>query len=188
MKLVTQLFLASLIMLKIVLGSVLVYRGGLDPMLLDGDAIASEAVQIDSEDEVKDVDKAPQGADLDLELFLAKKAELRAEQRKLERKEAELSAIQDEINKKIARLTELRNEIRTMMAQKEAAEQKRIRHLIKAYSAMKPQQAATLVEKLDLEFAIELLSSMKAETVGAILPFVNVEKAAQLSEALGKRK
>jgi flagellar motility protein MotE (MotC chaperone) len=75
-----------------------------------------------------------------------------------------------------------------MMAQKEAAEQKRIRHLIKAYSAMKPQQAATLVEKLDLEFAIDLLSSMKAETVGAILPFVNVEKAAQLSEALGKRK
>jgi hypothetical protein len=50
MKLVTQLFLASLIILKIVLGSVLVYRGGLDPMLLDADAIASEAVQIDSED------------------------------------------------------------------------------------------------------------------------------------------
>ncbi len=188
MKLVTQLFLVSLIMVKVVLGSVLIYRAGPNPLVSDGDAIASEAVQIGSEDEVKEADKAPQGADLDLELFLAKKAELRAEQQELAIKKTELLAIQDEINKKIARLTELRNEIKSMMAQKEATEQERIRHLIKAYSAMKPQQAASLVEKLDLDFAIELLSGMKGETVGAILPFVNVEKAAQISEALGKRK
>ena len=82
----------------------------------------------------------------------------------------------------------MRNEIKSMMASKETVEQDKIRHLIKAYSAMKPQKAASLVEKLEITFAIELLSRMKGEAVGNILSFVKVEKAARISEALAQRK
>jgi flagellar motility protein MotE (MotC chaperone) len=63
-----------------------------------------------------------------------------------------------------------------------------MRHLIKAYSAMKPQKAASLVENLDTTFAIELLSKMKGEVVGDILSFVKVEKAARISQGLARRK
>ena len=56
------------------------------------------------------------------------------------------------------------------------------------FNAMKPQKAASLVEKLDTGFAIELLSNMKGEVVGDILSFVKVEKAARISQGLGQRK
>ncbi len=97
-------------------------------------------------------------------------------------------AIQAEINTKIAVLTQLRNEIRAQMARKKTIEEKKIRHLIKAYSAMKPQKAASLIEKLEIAFATELLSNMKGDVAGNILSFVDVEKAARISEGLAKRQ
>jgi flagellar motility protein MotE (MotC chaperone) len=53
---------------------------------------------------------------------------------------------------------------------------------------MKPQKAASLVEKLDMGFAVELLSKMKGEAVGKILSAVNTEKAARISEKLAEKK
>ena len=62
-----------------------------------------------------------------------------------------------------------------------------MKHLIKAYSSMKPQVAASLVEKLETDFAVDLLSRMKGDVVGNILSFVDIEKAAKISEGLVKR-
>ena len=95
-------------------------------------------------------------------------------------------AIQEEINNKIVELTQLRNEIRAEMARKKRIEDKKLKHLVKAYSTMKPQKAASLIEKLDMDLTIELLSKMKGDVVGNILTFVDVDKAAKISEALLK--
>ena len=217
MKLLTQIFLASLIIVKIVLGSVFIYRAELDPLSLETDAIAQE-VQRDPEgtakparhreasaeadgegEDIVDVQKAPEGAakegegivkeeQIDLNFLLKRKTELEKEEEGLSKKRAELMVIQEEINNKITTLTQLRNEIMAEMAKKKIFEEKNIKHLIKAYSAMKPQKAATLIEKLDTTFAIELLSRMKGDAVGSILSFVDTEKAARLSERLAKRK
>jgi flagellar motility protein MotE (MotC chaperone) len=191
MKLLTQLFLGTLIIVKIVLGSVFIYQAELDPIVSERDAIASEEVQKEPAEPVEivqETDKSPNEVNIDLDSFLAKQAELREQEQELAKKREELLAIQEEIDNKIVELTRLRNEIKAMMARKETVEQDKIRHLIKVYSAMKPQKAASLVEKLDMKFAIELLSRMKGDVVGNILSFVNVEKAARISEALGKRK
>ena len=188
MKLLTQLFLVSLIVVKIVLGTVFIYRAEFDPLVFEKDAMASEAVQKEPEATEDTGENLAYDEKIDLELFLARQSELRLEAEELERKRAELQAIQEELTKKLATLTELRNEIRAMMAEREAADQAKMRHLIKAYSAMKPQKAASLVEKLDTAFAIELLSKMKGEAVGDILSFVKVEKAARISQGLARRK
>jgi flagellar motility protein MotE (MotC chaperone) len=220
MKLLTQIFLASLIIVKIVLGSIFIYRVELGPFFLEGNAIAEEVqenpegiakparhrpAQRDSGEaggegeDIADVQGAPEGAakegegiieeeKIDLNFLLKRKAELQKEGEDLSKKRAELMAIQDEINNKIAILTELRNEIVAEMAKKKIAEERSLRHLIKAYSAMKPQKAASLIEKLDITFAIELLSKMKGDAVGNILSFVDTDKAARISEQLAKRK
>jgi len=220
MKLLTQIFLSSLIIVKIVLGSIFIYRVELGPFFLEGDAIAEE-VQKNPEgiskparhrpaerdsgeaggegEDIADVQGAPEGVaregegiieeeKIDLNFLLKRKAELQEEEEDLSKKRAELMAIQDEINNKIAILTELRNEIVAEMAKKKIVAEKNLRHLIKAYSAMKPQKAASLIEKLDMAFAIELLSKMKGGAVGNILSFVDTEKAARISEQLAKRK
>ena len=81
-----------------------------------------------------------------------------------------------------------RDEIRSQMAVQEEVADKKLKHLIKAYSTMKPQKAATLIEKLDMKFAIELLSNMKGDAVGNILSFVDTERAARISEQLARRE
>ena len=74
------------------------------------------------------------------------------------------------------------------MATKKTVQEQKLKHLIKAYSAMKPQKAASLIEKLEITFAIELLSKMKGDAVGNILSFIEIDKAAKISERLAKRK
>ena len=188
MKLLTQLFLVSLILVKIVLGGVFIYRAEFNPLVFENDAMASEEVQEEPVTTEDTGENLAYDEEIDLELFLARQSDLQRQAEELERKRAELLEIQEELTKKLATLTELRNEIRAMMAERETADQAKMRHLIKVYSAMKPQKAASLVEQLDTAFAIELLSQMKGEVVGDILSFVNVEKAARISQGLALRK
>lgn len=186
MRIFILIFLASLIIAKILLGSVFMYQLKADPLGLEGHAIASELPE-NSEVETKGQRTTAKKQDFDMEFLLRKQTDLRHQEEELAKKKVELMAIQKEINRKIESLTLLRNEIRSQVNQKKSIENAKLRHLIKAYSAMKPQKAATLIEKLDINFAIELLSKMKGDAVGSILTFVEVGKAAKISEGLARR-
>lgn len=186
MKKFTLIFLAALILAKVLLGSIFIYQVKDDPLGLEGQAIASEPPDGKEVIEGKPGPVPPE-KDVDLEFIHKRQADLLKQAEELAKTKAELLAIQQEINNKIEALTRLRNEIRAQMNQKKTMEDAKLRHLIKAYSAMKPQKAATLIEKLDINFAIELLSKMKGDTVGNILTFVEVGKAAKISEGLARR-
>jgi len=205
MRLSTMIFLASLIIVKIILGSIFIYRIEVDPLSWERNAIASEP-QKDPETTVKPDSHEPArhheasseagrenvnsavGEEIDLNFLLKKKAEIEKEEEKLVKKRADLMVIHEDINNKIAKLTKLRNEIRSQMAIKKTIDEKKLKHLIKAYSAMKPQKAASLIEKLGITFAVELLSNMKGDVAGNILSFIEIGKAARISEQLAKRK
>ena len=187
MKLSTQILLAFLIAVKLILGSVFLYQVGLDSIFMETDAIAAE-IQEDSKDSAKYDAQAGQEDKLDLKLLNTKKAALAAEEKRIAQKKAELVAIQTELNNKLEKLTQLRNEIRSEIAGKKAVEAKKLKHLIKIYSAMKPQSAAVLIEKLNKNLAVELLSNMKGEAVGKILSYVDTGKAAAISEGLVERE
>jgi flagellar motility protein MotE (MotC chaperone) len=187
MRLRTQILLTFLIVIKLVLGSVFMYRMGLGPIFSNANAIAAEQPK-DIEVSAKKGEKKAKEETIDLKYLISKKLEIEKQEKSVEVKKAELLAIQDEINKKIAELTQLRDEIRSEVAKKKTAEEQKFKHLIKVYSAMKPQNAAELIEKLDIKLAIELMSKMKGEAVGKILSFVKIEKAAEISEGLVKKE
>nr|MBC8361412.1 hypothetical protein [Candidatus Desulfatibia profunda] len=176
-----------MITVKLILGAVVLYRVGLDSLFVGTNAIASE-LQANSKDAVALDAKEIKEEKIDINFLIMKKAALEEEEKRLAKKEAELMVIQKEINNKIENLTRLRNEIRSEIAAKNAVEDQKLKHLIKVYSAMKPQNAAGLIEKLDKKLAIELLSKMKGEDVGKILSYVNIEKATLISEGLAKRE
>ena len=186
MKILTRIFLTSLIFGKIVLGSIFLYHIDVNPLFPEKNAIASEQGQDagGTADEVKDI---AYQEEIDLDFLLKMKSELKAQEEELDKKKAELVEIQKQINANIAQLGKLRDEIRSRMATQKEIEDGKLKHLIKAYSTMKPQKAATLIEKLDMKFAIELLSNMKGDAVGNILSFIDVERAARISEQLAKR-
>jgi len=208
MKLFSLIFLASLIIVKIVLGSIFIYRVEVDPLSLQRNAIASEP-QKDSETIVSPARHGESSSEadeparhnpggenansameeeIDLNFLLEKRAEIEKKDEELAKKRADLIAIQEDINNKITKLTQLRNEIRAQIATKKTVQTQKLKHLIKAYSAMKPQKAASLIEKLDMTFSIELLSRMKGDAVGNILSFIEIDKAAKISEQLVRRK
>jgi flagellar motility protein MotE (MotC chaperone) len=187
MKVYTQIFLAFLFFLKVGLGSLFFYQIEFAPFSIGPKAIASEVKQAPKET-VKEKKEAPKEDRGDLESMAKKKMELREEEERISKKKAELLAIQADISEKMAKLTQMREEIRAELGRREGVEDQKMKHLIKVYSAMKPQSAAALLEKLDLSLAIELLSKMKGEDVGNILSFVSAEKAAKISEGLLRKK
>ena len=186
MKVFSYFVLSALILAKILLGSIFVYQVKADPLWLEKQAVASEFPE-NSNDTIAEGEPMEGKQEVNLDYLLNKQTELQKQEEELAEKKQELIAIQEEINRKIEELTRLRNEIREQMNQKKTMEEAKLRHLIKAYSTMKPQKAATLIEKLDIDFAIELLSKMKGDSVGSILTFVEVGKAAKISEGLAKR-
>ena len=188
MKTRVQILLALLIIVKIVLGSIFMYRAGVSPLFGDANAFAAEQKKSAENTELNnEKNEAKAEETIDLKFIIQQKAEFEKEEKRIANKKAELLAIQDEINKKIAMLTTIRDEIRAEKDKKTAAEEQQFKHLIKVYSAMKPQNAAELIERLDINLAIELLSKMKGDDVGKILSFVKIEKAAKISEGLVNR-
>jgi flagellar motility protein MotE (MotC chaperone) len=197
MRRMTPLFIALLVMVKLLLASMFLYQCDLETFFFSTDAIASEPVK-PSEKSPRDGQRITHDSLNELKTILKRKAELQEQEQAIENRKAELIAIQEDITRKISELSKLREEIRAEISrkksleeqevsEKKAFEEQKMKHLIKAYSSMKPQVAASLVEKLETAFAVELLSRMKGDVVGNILSFVELEKAAKISEGLVKR-
>ncbi len=187
MKPKTQIMLTALITLKIFIGLVFIFQFEDGSILSGRSAIASELPN-----EIKDKSNiALSSADtekFDLNFVVQKMELLKKREQELEKRKAELMSFQEEIDKKIQDLSKLRNEIKSQMTTKETIAKKKVKHLIKVYSSMKPQSAAGLIEKQSKTFAVEMLSQMKGEKVGEILTYVEKDKAALLIEMLAKRK
>jgi flagellar motility protein MotE (MotC chaperone) len=187
MKSSTRMFLIALVVVKICLALVFVFNVDLDMLFGGSDAIASEPVTLTDADPKETTDNSDD-AQIDLALVVQKMNRLEVQERELARRQAELAAFESEIDQKIESLTRLRNEIKSEMARKKTIGQQKIKHLMKAYAAMKPQSAAALIERVDRKFAIELLSNMKGEAAGKILTYVDKEKAANLIEGLVEKE
>lgn len=177
MKPSTYAAFAVLLVLKIMLVSFYLFRADINPVFWGADAVAAEKKTTESDTHRPAA--VQQDKKADVTALLEKQAELKAQ-------EEDLKAIRDEIDGKIEKLTQLRMEIKNDLARKETIDGQKIKHLIKVYSAMKPQNAAEVIGKLDKNFAVELLSQMKGETVGAILSFMDREKAARIVEGLAE--
>lgn len=113
-----------------------------------------------------------------------RKALLDKREQQLEIREKELQDLQQRLEEKIATLALLRQEVENLMREKESFEEKRLEHLVKIYSGMKPEEAAPLIEQLSEETAVKLLYQMKERKASQILGFVKPEIAAKLSERL----
>lgn len=138
---------------------------------------------------------------------------LRAREQALAVKEAELAsreealrALDADIRRQMAAIDNFRNEQESMISRNEAvlAEMKALREeqrkedeirrdaaiqqLVAAYGAMKPEQAGALVNSLDDDVAVSILSIMTGRKAGMILANVVPEKAARLTKAISERR
>ncbi|MFO8033384.1 MAG: magnesium transporter MgtE [Desulfohalobiaceae bacterium] len=109
---------------------------------------------------------------------------VRKKQKELQKKEEELTQLEERIDKKLARQKELKQELEEILDRAKSVQQGKIKHLVDVYSNMEPEQAANVLETLDQDIAVKILSGMRGRTAGEILSFVEADKAARLSEQL----
>ncbi len=107
---------------------------------------------------------------------------LEKKERDLARLEEDLQQQRVEIEKQLLELKEMRRTISSKLDSKVMADQESIDKLVGVYSNMKPQNAATIISKLDEQLAIKVLSKMKPQNAAAVLNFVEPQKAQTLSE------
>ena len=109
---------------------------------------------------------------------------LKAKEDELARKERSLRTLEKNLDKKLADLNALEARLKKMIAEADVLKDQKIKHLVGVYTAMKPKNAALVIESLDKDLAVKILSGMRGRNAGEILGFVNPKKAANLSEAL----
>lgn len=95
----------------------------------------------------------------------------------------------DEKNQLIKDLNKEITALKTELQKREdkiAANEVKVDELVKTYESMSPKKAAELIEFMDEEDAIVLLSRMKNSTLTAVLEKMTPETAAKLSLAIAK--
>ena len=118
------------------------------------------------------------------ESLSAKWEEIKQKQVELRRREESLRALERSLDAKLVEQKKIQTSIKKMLEDANVLKDKKIKHLIEVYSNMKAKQAALVLETLDEEIAVKILSGMRGRKAGEILSFVKPEKAALLSERL----
>ena len=119
-----------------------------------------------------------------------KEEELREKEAELKKREEELLPLQKEINSKIEELNELQTRLtlyaKDLADREEALKDTKVTHLVALFSSMEPARAAVIMDKLNMDTIVRILSNMKGKVAGQILAAMAPEKGATISERLGK--
>lgn len=109
---------------------------------------------------------------------------LRQKEERLKARELELKELEKQVQEKIKRLEEVEVAIKSDLAAYKFVSSERVKHLVKIYSSMKPGAAATLMNNLDTDVAVEVFLGMKGDIAGSILSYMEPVKAAGITQRL----
>ena len=118
----------------------------------------------------------------------AKRREQSRRKSDIQREESRLNELRADIKKRIATLKNLEKQIQKVLDKVESANDERLTHLVKAYSAMGPDESAKLINAMNIVLAVRILRNMKVKKAGTILAVVEPRRAAQISEMLVRAK
>jgi flagellar motility protein MotE (MotC chaperone) len=98
-----------------------------------------------------------------------------------------LAATETRVDTKIAQLKDLQAQIAALLVQRDAAQEKQVAALMKVYSAMKPQSAASIFNTLDDSVLLPVAEEMKSDTLAPILSAMNPDAARKLTLKLANK-
>lgn len=98
--------------------------------------------------------------------------------------EERLNILRTDIQRELEQYKKLRKELDDTKRAVDAKEQERLMKVAKIYEAMRPEEAANTLTKLDERTAVDILGALKPKTAGKILSQMESDKAAALSQKL----
>lgn len=120
---------------------------------------------------------------------LAKRRELLDKKEKeIGVREALLSAAERELDQKLRELTLLQSEIEASMKKRSEEEIARIASLVKIYEGMKPKDAASILNTLDLDVLLVIMTQMSERKSSPIMAEMNPERARTLTIMMSEQR
>lgn len=98
-----------------------------------------------------------------------------------------LQAAEARVDAKIATLRQLQEQINTLIAQRDADQQKQVASLVKTYSAMKSKDAARIFNNLPDGVLVPVAQAMKSDVLAPILAAMTADNAQRLTQKLADR-
>ena len=123
-----------------------------------------------------------------LEMIERKNRGLKKREEELLLKEKNLQTLEQKILADLQKIEEALARSEAMVGIKKDLIEKNVTSLVKAYSHMKPMQAATLLERMDEDIAIIIISRMKSRVAGKVLGAMNTRIAKGISEKIAGKK
>ena len=124
-----------------------------------------------------------------IETIENKNRELKKREEELRIKEVRLEALEAKVRKDLEKIEKSISESKEQMGLQDEKTKENVAALIKVYSSMKPEEAANLVEAIDEDLALKIISGMKSKIAGQVLSKLDVKVAKRISEKLaGKSK
>ena len=117
-----------------------------------------------------------------------RQAELDAREKSLAAREERLQLYERDVSQKIEKLEEIEKRLQESSREAAAGAEKAAASLAKVYGAMRPAEAAPILERLDDNTVLLILGRMKEKEVGLILPLMTRDRAIVLTRSLVSRR
>lgn len=114
--------------------------------------------------------------------------ELKRKEELLQQREEYLKGMQQDVERQLKELIDVQKEIQAYRTEKEENRSAQIRSLSKIYGTMKPKEAAKLLENLEDQLVVSIISSMNATEAANILANMDIKKAAKISQSLSQSR
>jgi flagellar motility protein MotE (MotC chaperone) len=123
-----------------------------------------------------------------LEMIERKNQDLKKREKELLLKEKNLQLLEQKVLSDLQKIEDALARSEEMVGIKKDLIEKNVKGLVKAYSNMKPVQAAALLEQMDEGTAIIIISRMKSRKAGKVLGAMNTKIAKNISEKIAGKK
>ena len=123
-----------------------------------------------------------------IETIESKNRELKQKEEELRLKQIRLEALEAKVQKDLQKIEQSISESKEQIGFQDEKTKENVEALIKVYSSMKPEEAANLVEAIDEDLALKIISGMKSKIAGQVLSNLDVKVAKRISENLAGKK
>jgi flagellar motility protein MotE (MotC chaperone) len=122
-----------------------------------------------------------------LRQLAARREQLEARVRDLDKREALLKAAESRIDAKAAALKELQTEVSRLLKAHDERQDEKVASLARLYAAMKPKDAAAILQTLELEPLLLVTQKIKERKLAPILAEMNPARARDLTAELVRK-
>jgi flagellar motility protein MotE (MotC chaperone) len=119
--------------------------------------------------------------------YTQERQQLQEERSRIEEEKSQINLVKDELENERKALQTERKKFESLVGQKDSLELKKLKQISKVYAAMRPAEAARILETLDDALVARILGSMGDAGVSAkILQNLQQEKATSVTALMGR--